>query len=98
MTPVVWTEHVLVQLEAIRDHISKVSPVYADHTIARIFARQAQIARFPESGRRVPEADDPAIREVIEWPYRVIYRVHPDHVEILAAVHGRRGDLGTLSP
>ncbi len=72
MKPVVWTERVLAQLEAIRDHISQVSPVYADHMIARIFSRRDQISRFPESGRIVPEADDPAIREVIEWPYRII--------------------------
>ena len=94
MKPVVWTERVLGQLEAIRDHIAQVSPVYADHMVARIFARRDQIGRFPESGRIVPEADNPAIREVLEWPYRVIYRVRSDCVEVIAVVHGRRGDIG----
>jgi plasmid stabilization system protein ParE len=35
---------------------------------------------------------DPTLREVIEWPYRVIYRVQPAQVEVLAVVHGRRLD------
>jgi plasmid stabilization system protein ParE len=30
------------------------------------------------------------IREVLEWPYRIIYLINPEqsHVEVLAVVHG----------
>lgn len=30
------------------------------------------------------------IREILEGPYRIIYRVHPGRVRILAVVHGAR--------
>jgi toxin ParE1/3/4 len=60
--------------------------------IARVLARGHQLGEFPLSGRQVPERMDPALREVIEWPYRVIYRVQPTQVEVLAVVHGRRID------
>jgi len=96
VTRVVWTEHALGQIEAIRDYIATVSPVYADAMVDRIMARQAQLARFPESGHRSTEAADPTIRELIEWPYRIIYRLQPSLVEVLAVVHGRRQDLRTL--
>lgn len=96
MTPVVWTEHALGQIEAIRDYIATVSPVYADAMVDRIMARQGQLARFPESGHRSAESDDPTIRELIEWPYRIIYRVRPSLVEVLAIVHGRRQHIGPL--
>jgi plasmid stabilization system protein ParE len=37
-----------------------------------------------------PELARPTIREVIEGAYRVVYRVTPDAVQILAVVHGAR--------
>jgi toxin ParE1/3/4 len=92
VTPLVWTEAALAQLASIRDFISQTSPVYADCMIARVLARGHQLGEFPLSGRQVPERMDPALREVIEWPYRVIYRVQPTQVEVLAVVHGRRID------
>ena len=36
----------------------------------------------------VPEYEAPDIREVIERPYRIIYRVKAERVEVLAVVHG----------
>jgi len=92
VTPVLWTEAALAQLAAIRDYISQTSPVYADRVIARILARGHQLGGFPQSGRQVPERVDPMLREVIEWPYRVIYRVQPTQVVVLAVIHGRRVD------
>lgn len=34
------------------------------------------------------------LRELIEAPYRIIYRVRPDVVEVTAILHGRQ-DLAT---
>jgi len=42
----------------------------------------------------VPKLGRPEVREVIEAPYRVIYRLTADHVEVLAVVHARRADIG----
>ena len=42
------------------------------------------------AGRRVPEVDLPQIREVIEGPYRVIYHIKPDQIDVLAVIHGTR--------
>ncbi len=48
---------------------------------------------FPERGRLVPEAGDPAVREVLHRDYRIIYEVHrnPDTVYVLRFWHGARG-------
>jgi len=45
---------------------------------------------FPESGRLIPEAEDPTLREVIVQGYRVMYRLEAERVLILAAMHGSR--------
>jgi plasmid stabilization system protein ParE len=38
----------------------------------------------------VPEWDDDAIRDVTVHSYRMIYRVRPGTIEILAVIHGAR--------
>jgi toxin ParE1/3/4 len=96
VTPVFWTEAALAQLTAIREYIGQTSPVYAGRMVDRILARGTQLTHFPNSGRHVPERPDPLLRELLEGPYRVIYRVRPDRVDVLAVIHGRRADLGTL--
>jgi plasmid stabilization system protein ParE len=45
---------------------------------------------FPCSGRKVPELDDDAIREIIEVPYRVIYRLASQRIEVMTVLHGSR--------
>ena len=47
----------------------------------------SRLARFPESGRVVPEFPDLAVREVIVPPYRFFYRVKEDVVWVVAVWH-----------
>lgn len=92
-----WTEHAVDQLSAIAEHIGLVSPVYAEQTVERIAQRFQQVQAFPDSGRHVPEAASLDVRELIEFPYRLIYRVRHDAIEIVAIVHARQ-DLGIHLP
>jgi len=39
------------------------------------------------SGRKIPEYESDEIREVIEKPYWIIYRIKPDQIDVLAVVH-----------
>ena len=48
------------------------------------------LPQFPLSGRAMPEAKNPNIREVIYQGYRVVYRLHPDLIEIAMVAHGSR--------
>jgi len=92
-----WTNSALAHLAAIHEHIAHDSPRYAAVVIDRITGRSRQIGEFPLSGQSVPEYRDPAIREVIEGPYRVIYEVVGQDVRVLAVIHGARL-LPTLPP
>ena len=88
--PLRWTEHAVTQLAAIAEYISLDSPVYAEQVIDQIVQRLAQAQAFPESGRTVPESGRADVRELLESPYRVIYRVRPDAIEVVAVLHGRQ--------
>jgi toxin ParE1/3/4 len=89
-----WTEHAIQQLSTIADHISLASPIYAEQMIERIARRLDQACRFPESGRVVPELHQPNVRELFELPYRLIYRMRHDRIEVISILHGHQ-DLRT---
>jgi plasmid stabilization system protein ParE len=55
------------------------------------------LARFPLSGRVVPELHLSDYREVIVREYRIIYRLTAEDVLIVTVVHGKR-DLPSLPP
>ena len=90
MRPLRWTEHAVAQLESVAEYVSLSSPVYAEQLLDRIARRLEQAREFPESGRVVSEFARPDVRELIEWPYRLVYRVHPGTIEILSVLHGRQ--------
>ncbi len=86
---VVWTEAALEQLQGIHDYIAMDSKVYARAMLTRIRRRTWQIKRFPLMGGLVPEYVHDDIREVLEGPYRIFYRVYEGRAEILGVRHGR---------
>lgn len=82
-----WTRTAERHLDAIHSYIAQDSLEYARRMVDRLTKRSQQIAIFPFSGRRVPEYDMNQIREVIEGPYRIIYHINRDGIDILAVVH-----------
>ena len=90
MTSVVWTGPARDDVRAIRAHIRRDSPYYARLVAEQLVTAVDRLQDHPLSGRIVPELGRPTIREVIEGTYRIVYRVTPDVVQILAVVHAAR--------
>jgi addiction module RelE/StbE family toxin len=88
-----WTDTAQDHLDAIYAYIAQDSPEYALRMVDRLTRRSQQIAEAPFSGRRVPEYDLDQIREVIERPYRIIYHITPDQIDVIAVLHGARDVL-----
>jgi len=53
-------------------------------------SKQTNCCLFPLSGRVVPEFEVGQIREVFQRPYRIIYHIRPDHVEVIGVIHMSR--------
>ncbi len=90
MGEVRWTSQAADDLEAIADFIAHDSPHYASLFVIDVLASVERLETFPQSGRIVPEANDPVLREIILGNYRIVYRVKPQVVEILTVYHGAR--------
>ena len=85
-----WTENAIGHLVNIYEYIAINSPTYGRRMVDRITRRSEQIAEQPHSGRKVPEYDADDIRELIEKPYRIIYRIKPNQIDVVAVIHGAR--------
>lgn len=88
-----WTATAENHLDAIHAYIARDSPEYAKRMADRLTRHSQQIADFPLSSRRVPEYEIDQIREAIEGPYRIIYYIKPDQIDVLAVLHGAQDVL-----
>jgi addiction module RelE/StbE family toxin len=86
----IWSPRSIADLEAIRDHIASDSDLYAGLMVARLVAAPARLLDFPESGRMVPEFGRPDLRELVVRPYRLVYRVREEVIEVVTVFHAAR--------
>ena len=85
---VVWADEAKGHLVGIRDFINRDAPFYAIQTIDKLTRRVEQLIDHPRSGRIVSKYEDDNLRELIAHPYRLIYRIKPDRIDIIAVFHG----------
>ena len=90
MTRVVWTPQAIVDVEEIRNYISRDSRHYAAVVVEQIMRAVERLEQFPRSGRSVPERPDSTLRELLCGNYRIVYRVTDDLIEVVTVFHGAR--------
>ena len=89
----IWSPTARFDLKDIASFIAEDSASAAERFVRSLFQSVERLADFPESGRIVPEFNDPAIREVIRKLCRIVYRVDGRKrvVEIARVWHAARG-------
>ncbi len=87
---VIWSKESLDDIDSIAQYISRDSLYYAQQVVEHIFERGDQLPEQPESGRKVPELDDPLVRECFIYSYRLIYEIKETEITILGVIHGQR--------
>ena len=90
---VLWTRTARRDLEAIVAYIATGSIENALSVLDRLQERAELLTTAAERGRLVPELRSISMhqyRELIERPWRIIYRIEPDSVMVLAVLDGRR--------
>jgi plasmid stabilization system protein ParE len=91
-----WSDSARDDLDDLVRYISRDSGFYARRFAERVVLATRRLQAFPESGRMIPETEDKALREIIVQGYRVMYRLEPDRVLVLAVMHGSR-DVGGVA-
>jgi plasmid stabilization system protein ParE len=89
---VIISPRAVQDLEEIVRYISIDNPQVARRFGDKLICAAESLAQFPERGRIVPEFSDGVTREIIVYPYRVVYRHDKDKntVGIARFWHGAR--------
>jgi len=83
----------IVDLQNIVDYISLDNPSIASNILDKLEKRIDSLKEYPVRGRIIPELASHNIieyRELIETPWRIIYKVVEHEVFVFAVVDGRR--------
>ncbi|MDI6711986.1 MAG: type II toxin-antitoxin system RelE/ParE family toxin [Anaerosomatales bacterium] len=91
MARVTFAESAVRDLEEVRDwYSSKGVPEVGLRLVGEAIASLEQAARFPESGRVVPEFGTPRLRELVRPPFRIVYRVDDDGIVVVRVWRSER--------
>ncbi|MBE9048605.1 type II toxin-antitoxin system RelE/ParE family toxin [Pleurocapsales cyanobacterium LEGE 10410] len=75
---IVWTNQALHKLNKFVDYIAQDDVVTAENWALKLIEKTDQLIEQLESGRIVPEYNEPNLRELIFGNYRVIYRMRKE--------------------
>ena len=95
---VLWTDEARLDLRRIAAFIAEESPALARAVVDKVEHRCHALVAFPERGRVVPELralDVLVYRELVEGPWRIVYRYEAGRVYVTAVLDARR-DLSSL--
>lgn len=69
---VIWTLRARADLKAIHDYIAKDSRQNAKRVAHEIRRKADALSEPPRIGRKVPELNDPQLREILAYSWRII--------------------------
>lgn len=89
---VIISPRAIQDLEQIVRYISVDDPAAAEALGYRLIDAALSLGAFPERGRFVPELEDDQTREIVSFPYRIVYRVDPNRQAVFVSRfwHGAR--------
>ena len=91
MAKVTTSPVAIEDMRLIHGYISNDSQYYADKVIERIVDRISILEEHTHIGKVVKEFQDSSIRELIEAPYRIIYKImSEDEISVVHIYHGAR--------
>jgi len=89
--PVVIVESAAADFEDILEwYREELVPDVGIELVKKVRKRLTQLQSFPEIGREVPEFNDPTIRELIEPPFRIVYRFDGETASVVRVWRSER--------
>lgn len=88
---VTLAESAVSDLEGIRDYFRENQvPEVGEKLVEELVAAIEELCHFPDRGRIVPEFGQPHLRELINPPFRIVYRRDPDRVRVVRVWRSER--------
>jgi plasmid stabilization system protein ParE len=87
---VVWSDEAVLALVDLESDLAvRYTPERAREITDAIVAPVGQLEEHPQLGRAVPEFGMWQLRELVDRHHRILYRLTPDRIEIVAIVPAR---------
>ena len=91
MVSIRFSESAVSDLEEIAGwYENQGAPEAGRRIVAEIITRIETLGDLPDSGRVVPEFNQPSIRELIHPPFRIVYRRSAGHVQVIRVWRSER--------
>ena len=90
MVEIRWSPKAGDQFRDICTYLENTSPSYANSFAKKVIITVENLTKYPKIGRKVPELNNPHIRELIINGYRIMYKISRTTVEIITIFHGSR--------
>ena len=90
MRKIVWSPSALADLRVHFKFIQIDSPSRAAQWVERVIRSVERLARFPRSGRIIPEIGSSRYREIIFGEYRLFYEITEREVLVFRVLHSKR--------
>jgi len=88
---VAWTAHAKAQVRHIHEYIAQDSPLYAKQVSEALVEKTIGLDALPRKGRKIPELNVDAVRELSLYSYRILYEITSDNlIKVLAVIHKRQ--------
>ena len=90
---ILWTQSARDDLLEIAKYIARDSVDIALKKIALVEEKVNSLRLFPFEGKIIPELeeyDDEKYKQIIIYPWRIIYKINLSSIEILMVIDGRR--------
>ena len=84
---VIWTPRARADLKAIHDYIAHDSPQNAKKIVQGMTSKAETLMNLPNLGKVTPEMQDPLIREVSAYSWRIIYHQRQGNIFVLTVIH-----------
>ena len=85
-----WTDRAKSRLRIIHHDLGEHSPELAKKTVQRLIVRSTQLGEHPYLGHKLLDYERDDLREVLERPYRIIYRVDTYQIDVITVLHYRQ--------
>ena len=87
---VIWSRRARDELDEAVAYIAKDSPQRALVFLESALSTAESLDQLTERGRIVPELNDPDVRELFVYRYRLVYEVSESRATVLGFLHGAR--------
>lgn len=77
-------------MQSIKAYLAKENPQTAKRLIQKFRESTDRLKEFPQSGRMIPELNNPNLRESLVDRYRIMYQVDESSVNVFAVYDSRR--------